>query len=187
MNFIKNLFILTVVFFSVSIFAKKIEIDTKASVVSWKGDKIFPSPHNGVISLKEGSYVEIEGEKILGGEFILDMNTISTTDLTGAMKDRLDGHLKAGDFFLVKDYPTAIFKINSAKKKQSYYDIKGSLNMRGKTNKVRFKMKIDLEKLEAVSSTIILDRQKWGVAYTGSADNLIKDEIEISLKIKGKK
>ena len=49
------------------------------SVVEWKGSKPTGS-HNGTIALKSGSFT-LENGKV-SGEFVLDMNSITVTDLT---------------------------------------------------------------------------------------------------------
>ena len=45
------------------------------------------------------------------------MTSINTTDLKGEWKDKLDGHLKADDFFGVEKFKTAtlVFKISVQK------------------------------------------------------------------------
>ena len=186
MKLLKKILVLSIsfVFTVLPLYSKKISIDTKKSIVLWKGSKIFFDSHNGKVNLKKG-FIKIKKDQIIGGEFVLDMKTIVSHDLSGKWKNYLEEHLKGDDFFYVSKYPTATFKILSAQKKDNYYDIQGSLTMRGKTNDVSFKAKIDLKKYTALA-TLVLNRQKWGVSYKGKKDNLIKDEIEINLKIQGK-
>ena len=67
-------------------------VDLGASVVNWEGAKPT-GKHNGTISLSSGE-VTIDGMTITGGSFVLDMNTISNSDLEGGKKAGLEAHLK---------------------------------------------------------------------------------------------
>ena len=44
---------------------------------------------------------------LTGGSFVVDMNSITTTDLEGGSADKLEGHLKSDDFFGVQSHPKA--------------------------------------------------------------------------------
>ncbi|MEK6555965.1 MAG: YceI family protein, partial [Bdellovibrionota bacterium] len=89
-------------------------VDTAASEVNWTGSKVIGASHNGHIKMSSGS-VQMDGKKLLGGEFVIDMNSINNVDLAGSAKDKakLEGHLKSDDFFGVAKHPTATFKITS--------------------------------------------------------------------------
>ncbi len=65
--------------------------------------------------------------------------------LPGEYQQKLNGHLKNGDFFEVEKYPTATFKITSVKKNNDkVYNslVTGNLTVKGKTNAVSFPAKI---------------------------------------------
>ena len=76
---------------------EKKEVKTSESTVTWKAYKVTGS-HTGTIDLKSGA-LEFDGDKLTGGEFVVDMTTINTTDLEGDYKQKLDGHLHSDDFF----------------------------------------------------------------------------------------
>ena len=73
------------------------QINTQASNIAWKGKKVLGS-HSGTIDLKEGK-LTLENDEIIGGEFVMDMTTITVTDLKGDDKAGLEGHLNSDDFF----------------------------------------------------------------------------------------
>ena len=73
------------------------EINTKNSSVLWKGEKVTGS-HEGTIMIKSG-FLKFEKKKLIGGEFEIDMTSLVCTDLSGEYKGKLEGHLKADDFF----------------------------------------------------------------------------------------
>ena len=92
------------------------KIDIKKSKIEWYGKKIG-GEHSGVIQIKSGSLV-MSGNKIISGEFIIDMNTIECTDLSGRAKQSIESHLKDEDFFHVDKYPTSSLKINKSDDKK---------------------------------------------------------------------
>ena len=79
------------------------KVNQNTSVLTWVGRKIS-SGHNGTIMLKDG-YVNVSTDGIIDGEFNIDMNSISVSDLQGGGKASLERHLKNEDFFSVNDFP----------------------------------------------------------------------------------
>ena len=72
-------------------------VDTAASKVVWTGTKVT-GKHTGTVNIKSGS-LTVDNGALTAGNVVLDMNSISSTDLEGEYKEKLDGHLKADDFF----------------------------------------------------------------------------------------
>ena len=66
------------------------EKQVKSSKVVWKGYKVLGS-HEGTLNLKSGS-LTFDNEILTGGEFVLDVTSISCTDLEGESKGQLEGH-----------------------------------------------------------------------------------------------
>jgi len=58
---------------------KKVTIDTEKSNVVWIGKKVT-GKHTGTLNFQEG-YLEMDGNTITGGLFIIDMTTLQVTDL----------------------------------------------------------------------------------------------------------
>lgn len=184
-NTIKNLAILTLVAFVALSFTtiggNKKDIKTDESKVVWKGYKVTGS-HEGTIAIQSGS-LTFEEDKLTGGEFIIDMATINTTDLEGEYKGKLDGHLKSDDFFGVSNYPTATlaFKEVTASGKNAY-TVLGDLTIKGKTNAVSFTISIYGSKATA---SLKIDRSKYDVKYgstsffDGLKDKAIYDEFDL--------
>ena len=182
---IKNLAIVVLVTFFASSFTTiggdKKEIKTDKSKLVWKGYKVTGS-HEGTLVIKSGSLV-FDEDKLTGGEFVIDMTSINTTDLEGEYKGKLDGHLKSDDFFGVENHPTAtlVFKKVKATGKNAY-DVTGDLTIKGKTNPVSFSISIYGSKATA---SLKVDRTKYDVRYgsTSFFDNLqdkaIYDEFDL--------
>ena len=92
------LFVLALTAFTAT---EKKQVDTEQSIINWVGYKVT-GQHEGTITLREGT-LEFNGDQLTGGNFVMDMTSINTTDLEGDYKNKLDGHLKANDFFGVKN------------------------------------------------------------------------------------
>jgi len=165
-----------------------------SSDVHWWGYKVAKSQassHDGTITVKSGNIV-MKGNEITGGSFVLDMNSINATDVSGEMQGKLNGHLKNGDFFEVEKFPTASFKITSVKKnndKTYNRTVTGDLTVKGKTNPVSFPANVTVKDgmVTLTSNKFSFDRQKFDVAYKSSMkDVFVKDEIEMTVKVSAK-
>ncbi|SFZ91918.1 YceI-like domain-containing protein [Flaviramulus basaltis] len=160
--------ILTVSFTNVE--KEKKEVKAENSKVVWKGYKVTGS-HEGTIAINSGSLI-FEKDKLTGGEFVIDMTSINTTDLEGEYKGQLDGHLKSDDFFGIEKYPTAKLVFNDVKSTgKNSYAVTGDLTIKGKTNPVNFTISIYGNKATA---SLKVDRTKYDVRYgsTSFFDNL---------------
>ncbi len=159
----------------------KKEIKTESSKVVWKGYKVTGS-HQGVIAVKSG-HLNFNENKLIGGEFTIDMSTITNTDLEGEYKGKLEGHLKSDDFFGVEKFPTAslIFtKVKSIGKNS--YKVTGDITIKGKTETISFDLSVYGNKANA---SLKIDRTKFDVRYgstsffDGLKDKAIYDEFDL--------
>jgi len=172
----------TIVSFSFTTFTKETkEIKLEKSQVVWKGYKVTGS-HTGTIALKSGA-LSFENDKLVGGQFVMDMPQITTTDLTGEYKDKLEGHLKSDDFFGVDNHPTATLVFTNVKVSgKNSYEVTGDLTIKGQTNPITFEMSIYGSKANA---SLKIDRTKYGVKYGSTsffdnlADKAIYDEFDL--------
>jgi polyisoprenoid-binding protein YceI len=199
--FNKSFFALASALFAVPAFAADVlKIDASASSVGWKGTKKMGSAHNGNISIKEGSVTFDPKGLLTAGNFVVDMGSISNEDLKGTpdYQKKLVGHLASPDFFDVAKHPNASFKITGVKpnpKNKNEVTVSGDFTMIGKTNSITFPAKISAEKgVASGEATIKIDRTKWGLKYGSgnffkelTADKIISDEFELTLKLVAKK
>jgi len=162
------------------------EVNVNESSVTWTGKKVTGS-HTGTIQLKSGHF-KVEDEKLIGGEFVIDMTTINNNDLTGEYKGKLEGHLKSNDFFGIEKYPTAKLIITSvAKKGDETYGVVANLTIKDETHPVTF----DLHwKENLASAKLSIDRTKFNVRYgSGSffddlGDKTIYDNFDLEVNLK---
>ena len=161
------------------------KVDVSKSKILWTAKKVG-GQHHGDIAIKEGILI-FKGSKIVGGNFIVDMTTINTTDLEGEWKEKLDKHLKADDFFGVVTNPTAtlVFKTIGVKSKNTYA-VTADLTIKGKTAPVTF----DLVANKGVANAkFMVDRTKYDIKYGSKnfgalADKAIDDEFELKVNLK---
>jgi len=78
-------------------------VNTEQSVIKWKAYKVT-GQHNGTVKVQSGN-LEFDGDMLQGGEFTIDMASITVGDLEGKYKQKLEGHLKSEDFFGVESIP----------------------------------------------------------------------------------
>ncbi len=175
------LIIATVTFAFTTIENEKKAIKVETSKVTWKGYKVTGS-HQGSIAIKEGQ-LTFKEDKLVGGEFTIDMSSIENTDLEGEYKAKLEGHLKSDDFFGVEKFPTAtlVFKKVKSTGKNSY-EVTADLTIKDKTNPVTFDISIYGNKATA---NIKIDRTKFDVRYGSTSffddlqDKAIYDEFDL--------
>jgi len=162
----------------------KEKLEVKESTINWLGKKVT-GKHHGTITLKEG-YLEMEGDNIVGGQFVIDMTSITVLDLKGDMKGKLEGHLKSDDFFGVADYPTATLVVNNAKKNGSIYTVNGNITIKGITQPISFDLNKDGN---TATTTVTIDRSKFNVRYgSGSffdnlGDKTIYDDFQLDVTL----
>jgi polyisoprenoid-binding protein YceI len=164
-------------------------VDTEQSKVQWTGRKVT-GEHTGTINIKAGA-LDVEGNKLVGGTFTIDMTTINDEDLSGEYKAKLEGHLKSDDFFGVATHPTSTFVITEAKaKKGNEYDITGNLTIKNITHEISFPatVKISGEQVTA-DAKIVVDRAKYDVRYGSDSffdnlgDKVIYDEFDMVVNL----
>tara|TARA_Y100001937_G_scaffold122287_2_gene182587 strand:+ start:125786 stop:126409 length:624 start_codon:yes stop_codon:yes gene_type:complete len=160
----------------------KKDIDLSASKINWIGTKIT-GQHNGTIQLKSGHILVNDGA-ITGGEFVMDMDTITVLDLTGEMKQKLEKHLRDTDFFEIARFPESRFVITGIEPGQGdEIKVTGNLTMRDITKSVSFTANTEKDadgNPSRVTADFNIDRQLWGIVYKGKQDDAIRDEVNLA-------
>jgi len=189
----KKIFILSLSFFTLMSFTTMlhqdhVKVNTEASTVKWVGSKITSS-HEGNIQISSGKLVLDHG-KLVGGEFVIDMNTMVNTDIEDKESgDNLVKHLKADDFFGVEKHPTSTLKITNVNHiSLSNYLITADLTIKGITHPVNFSADVKIIKTAYLATaTLVFDRTKYGIEYNSGSffdnlgDYLILDDITLEL------
>ena len=171
-----------------------IPININKSNVKWYGDEITGKQHYGSLKFKEGNII-LTGtgkvsDKIISGNFIVDMTSLNVEDLTGRGKNSLEGHLKSDDFFSVSKFNYAYLKIlKSNDPVNGVQKINGDLTIKGISHPVTFTMELNGKKAK---SNLIFDRTKYDVKFRSGnffqnlGDKLIYDEIKLEVRLEFK-
>ena len=188
----KQLVIATALMTSVSAFAavEKIETDPAASKIVWLGKKVT-GEHTGEVKVQSG-HLNFDGTTFKGGEFTVDMTSITVTDLTDAeYNKKLVDHLNSDDFFGTAANKTAKFVSKSVTKvKGDTYKVTGDLTIKGKTAPVTF----DATATKTGATAVVkFDRTKYDVKYNSGkffpslGDKMINDEVQLTVTLAAKK
>ncbi len=188
--------LLSVLIFSQFTFAGEMhKVDVNKSKLGWEGRKVTGA-HHGTINLKDGS-LEFADGKLSGGEFTIDMNSMVNLDLEDeTWNKKLIDHLKSDDFFSVKKYPVAKFKITDVKNykdsnTEANYLLIGDLTIKGITHPIEFPAIVKQEKnTVSASAKIEVDRSKFDVRFgsgsffKGLGDKMIYDNFTMTVDLK---
>lgn len=165
-------------------------VNTQLSTVEWKAYKVTGS-HTGNVKLKSGS-LQFQDDRLTGGSFVVDMTTITCTDMQGGMADKLVGHLKSPDFFDAAGHPEATFVITSviSRGTPGSYKVTGNMTIKESTKPVRFNVQLGEENGKTTATADIkLDRTDYDVRYgsgsffEGLGDKTIYDEFDLQVKL----
>lgn len=194
---------------------KKYIIDTKQSIVIWKGSMLLGA-WEGSMFLGDGSgtgdvdilkgELLIEDRHLVGGAVEVDMNTIEQKF------DDQHPHNKLPEFFDVKKFPVSTFTITKVERGNdgkvtgngnmtiegiTTIKVTGNLTIEGITKAVTFPaemhFKDGMDGTVVVNGTLIIDRTDWGIDYRSekffdkSGDLTISDDVKLLMKIVAKK
>ena len=171
---------------SVEIEADTIKMNIEKSKINWIATEMRETKRRtGTISFKDGLFLSKNGE-IVGGEFIVDMETMDVTDVPVHEKiarKNLLNHLKSDDFFNVTHYPISTLKLtNVEKNKDDSLKISGNLTIREVTKNIEFFAHQEDGKFR---TSFTFNRLDWNIAYEGSwADKTLVDkDVELTIEI----
>lgn len=195
---------------------KKYIIDTKQSVVIWKGSMLLGAwegskflgddSGTGHVDILKGELL-IENRRLVGGAVEVDMNTIEQKF------DDPGPHNKLPAFFDVKKFPVSTFTItkvetvndgktegrngNMTIEAVATIKVTGDLTIEGTTKAVTFPanmlFKDGMDGTVVMNGTLIIDRTDWGIDYASekhfdkSGDGTISDDVKLFMKIVAKK
>jgi polyisoprenoid-binding protein YceI len=135
----------------------------------------------------DGGFKKFSGQiKTEGGKLAATGSKveIDTTSLW-ADNDRLTGHLKSPDFFDVAKFPTATFEPTSITSNGTNSTITGNLTLHGITKQISFPgdLKITQDSVD-LNAQFAINRFDFDIKYTGKADDLVRKEVVLKLKVK---
>lgn len=104
--------------------------------------------------------------------------------------ERLTGHLKSEDFFHVEQFPMARFEstriepLDGGDAEGPTHRITGILEMHGVRKEITFPATVhQVPEGLHTAAEFTINRHDWGVSYRGAPDDLIRDEVLITLDL----
>lgn len=129
--------------------------------------------------------ITVDGDQVTAVAFTVDMDSLKSDN------DRLTGHLKNEDFFDVPNHPTATFESNSVTaggEGGATHTVSGNLTIRGTSKGVTFPATIAMGDGTVKASTeFTIDRQDFKVAYPGKPDDLVQDNVVLTVSLLARK
>ncbi len=174
-------------------------VDNQKSTLSWIGTKPV-GKHDGIFPISTGT-LSVADNNITGGRFDIDMANLKVLD-GGKGNEKLQGHLKSGDFFDVTKYPNAKFEITSVAAgvatdpkdlvmKDATHTVTGNLTLKDSTKSVTFPAKVSMNGNSLIADADFnIDRTQWGIVYGNDkslGDKFIRPEVNIKLHIEANK
>ena len=177
---------LLVVLSTLSASAQTKNINPATSSIEWLGKKVT-GQHNGTVNFKDGTLV-FKKNILAGGSFTVNMTSLTATDLSGEYQGKLNGHLKADDFFGTEKFPTAtlVFK-KIGVKSANVYNVTADLTIKGITKPVTFELTVNGN---TATTAFNVDRTKYDIKYGSKSffesigDKAIYDEFELKVALK---
>ena len=163
------------------------QVDIENSSITWLGKKVV-GQHEGTIKLQSAEFTHDDKGNITGGTFVMDMKSITCTDLTGGKAEKLVGHLASADFFDVENHPTATLQLTELNSDGfGFFEYNGNLTIKGITQPIYFVTEF---KEGYATANIKIERTQYDIKY-GSAtffDNLqdkaIDNEFDLTVSLK---
>ena len=172
--------------------ATKYKADPAKTFITWDAHKLVGG-HQGTINAS-GGVLKVENGKLVGGSFIIDVNSITCTDIpAGGKNDKLIAHLKNEDFFETEKFPNGAFEITSVTNKAGKDIIAGNLSLKGVKKNIEFPAMVTISEasLMITSEEFVIDRTDFNIMHNSAktadaaalGDYLIKDNVHITVNI----
>ncbi|WP_210463058.1 YceI family protein [Rufibacter roseolus] len=175
-------------------------VDTAASMVQFTGNGVGKN-HPGTFRLNSGS-VSISGNQVTGGEFIINIKSLSLKEQGEMFQTKLKPHLLSGDFFDADKFGTAKFEITKVEPFKSdgkdtslvqgaNFSVSGNFTLKGVTKNITFPARIELDEnaMEA-EANFNIDRRQWQMNYGNDktlGDKFISETVNIELDLEARK
>lgn len=167
-----------------TLMAQKHQISSDQTSIKWTASKVGGT-HHGTISLKEG-HLNWDNDKIASGKFVIDMTSVTNTDLENeGYNKKLVDHIKSDDFFGAEEFPEAVLEITeSTPFENGKAIVKANLTIRGITHPIEFEAVKETERLLA---KLTINRSMYEVKFRSKSffknlgDKLIHDEFTLEI------
>ncbi|WP_270087235.1 YceI family protein [Sphingobacterium sp. SYP-B4668] len=166
--------------------ADTLRMNVQKSVIHWIATEMRGARRRtGIFSFKNGFFLT-RNDELVGGNFIVAMETIDVTDMPTheiIARNNLLNHLKSVDFFNIVEYPQSVLELTNIQKVGSdSLRISGNLSIREVTKNIKF---FAYQKDSVFRANFTFNRFDWNIAYEGSwADKTLVDkDVELIIEI----
>jgi polyisoprenoid-binding protein YceI len=152
---------------------------TPDSEILFTGSKVTGS-HSGGFKAFTGGFTVADNALVGTGQKItIDMNSLWSDN------EKLTEHLKSADFFDVAKHPESSFELTGLKNVSgSDFEVSGNLTLNGTSKNITFPASAEMSDGKArIHAKFDINRKDFGIVYDGKADDLIRDEVVVELKL----
>jgi polyisoprenoid-binding protein YceI len=171
--------------------------DTAESRIRFNGLGVGKN-HPGKFKLNSGT-VAVSDNKVTGGSFIIDINSMELEQQGDIYKNKLRPHLLSGDFFEAEKFATAKFEITGVEPYEpkdsekslvegANFNVSGNFTLKGTTKNITFPARIELDdNVLKAKANFDIDRTQWQMNYGNDktlGDKFISETVNIELNLK---
>jgi polyisoprenoid-binding protein YceI len=168
------------------------EVSAMDSTLTWEGrkPKIIGYKDVGTLALSSGNF-QIANGLLTSGGVVINMSTLTSTNVSKGSTDGLTKHLRSADFFDTDNFPEATIKLISAQPGEmaGTYNLETEITIKGITNPVIIPAQVVSENNQVIiSGHAELDRTLWNVRFGSGkffenlADNVIDDNFGVDFR-----
>lgn len=159
--------------------ARTLSVVADKSEIGFTGAKIT-GKHTGKFRTFSGE-AKVVGNTAKELSFTVQMDSVESDD------EKLTGHLKSADFFDVEKNPTSSFKSTSIVEKaagDATHEITGNLTLHGVTKTIAFPAKVTTTDDGVTGKAeFTINRKDFNIVYPGKPDDLIKDDVLLTISL----
>jgi polyisoprenoid-binding protein YceI len=172
-------------------------VDSAESKVRFIGYGVGKN-HPGNFKVTTGN-VAVKENKITGGEFTIDIQSLKVEQKESMFQEKLKPHLLSGDFFDADKFGTAKFEITAVEPYKAdskdtsivdgaNFNISGNLTIKDVTKNITFPARVDLDDMTLKGKADFdIDRTQWKINYGNDktlGDKFISEKVNIELNLK---
>jgi polyisoprenoid-binding protein YceI len=143
------------------------QLDVQKSKVTWSTAKNMMGGHYGYFLFQSGNLEYSDAGEPVKGTFLMDMNSIRTTDNpTEAGNRKKEGEMRLPQFFDTDKHPVAIMEVKTIARigTSKNYQVSGDMTIKGITQQITFTATIDTKSSTShITAAIDISNRLWEI------------------------
>ena len=175
-------------------------VDTANSKIRFTGHGVGKN-HPGNFKLSSGE-VMVKNNEITGGNFVIDIASLTVEQQDAMVQQKLKPHLLSGDFFDAEKFGEARFDITGVRPYEpsqqdtsiaegANFYVSGNFRLKDVTKNITFPARIDLDDNTLKGkANFDIDRTEWRMNYGNDktlGDKFISETVNIELNLEAKR